>query len=113
MQLTNKDKIEIAIWVGALRSGLFKQTRTRLQDKKGHCCLGVACELFTKKPDLNDFGYLTGVMPDEQENNPEWLNLIDEDAYKRNGTSLSRLNDTQKLSFNEIADIIEILYLVD
>lgn len=27
----------------------YKKTVSRLEDEKGHCCLGVACELFAKK----------------------------------------------------------------
>jgi hypothetical protein len=34
-----------AVWVAALRSGLWKQGRNRLRDGDKFCCLGVACDL--------------------------------------------------------------------
>jgi hypothetical protein len=34
-------------WVKALRSGEYKQTKHRLRDKEGYCCLGVACEVIS------------------------------------------------------------------
>jgi hypothetical protein len=33
-------------WTDALRSGEYKQTDNALQDRRGFCCLGVACEVF-------------------------------------------------------------------
>lgn len=32
-------------WVAALRSGEYAQTRQRLADDDGFCCLGVLCEI--------------------------------------------------------------------
>jgi hypothetical protein len=32
-------------WVAELRSGKYRQTRSRLYDGEGYCCLGVACEV--------------------------------------------------------------------
>jgi len=34
-----------AKWVEALRSGRYKQTRGRLRDTQGMCCLGVLCDI--------------------------------------------------------------------
>jgi hypothetical protein len=31
--------------VAALRSGRYKQTKFALRNSRGHCCLGVACEI--------------------------------------------------------------------
>lgn len=37
-------------WAAALRSGEFKQGRGRLRTSDGgHCCLGVACELYRRE----------------------------------------------------------------
>ena len=33
------------IWVKALRSGEYKQTKKRLCDRNGYCCLGVAYDV--------------------------------------------------------------------
>ena len=32
-------------WVEYLESGRFSQTRSKLRDLKGHCCLGVGCQV--------------------------------------------------------------------
>lgn len=37
-----------ALWVEALRSKDYDQTTGTLNDKKGHCCLGVLCEVAIK-----------------------------------------------------------------
>lgn len=34
-----------ALWLAALRSGEYRQTRKRLHDDIGYCCLGVLCEV--------------------------------------------------------------------
>lgn len=33
------------MWIPALESDTYQQTRNRLHDDQGYCCLGVACEL--------------------------------------------------------------------
>ena len=38
-----------AKWVAALRSGEYTQTKERLRDVSGHCCLGVLCEISKKE----------------------------------------------------------------
>jgi hypothetical protein len=118
-------------WADALRSGDYKQTRDTLQDKKGYCCLGVACEVFipkSKQKLKKHEGYaenkemLCGSTPEGQENSPKWLQKINREvgeklgSYKtRTGTtavaSLVHLNDVRKYSFDEIADIIELIYV--
>ena len=115
MKLTKKDKIEILIWVEALRSGLFSQTRFRLQDNLGYCCLGVACELFVKnKIFIHDnsniiYGDVPFYQPDLKDGH--WLYRIDKDYWGKTGKHLIELNDVDKLTFNEIADKIEETYL--
>lgn len=32
-------------WLGALRSGDYTQTKSKLKDDCGYCCLGVACTI--------------------------------------------------------------------
>ena len=34
------------LWVDALRSGKYTQTKRHLSDNDGFCCLGVACDIF-------------------------------------------------------------------
>jgi len=42
-------------WIAALRSGEFKQTKDGLKELAGddsvvgHCCLGVACEVYLRE----------------------------------------------------------------
>lgn len=113
-------------WIKALRSDNYKQTRLTLQDKKGFCCLGVACDILIPDEDkmfCSGDGNLFGGYPSQQSNSPEWLKLINEDFKKRYKNSdredlyplkpyaLSDLNDTLGLTFNEIADILEAVYL--
>lgn len=38
-------KVTVAEWTAALRSGKYEQGRGFLNGPKGHCCLGVLCEL--------------------------------------------------------------------
>ena len=35
------------IWIKALRSGEYKQTKKKLCDKDGYCCLGVAYDVLS------------------------------------------------------------------
>lgn len=115
MKLTKKDLNEIAIWVGALRSGLFEQTTQSLQDNQGYCCLGVACELFVadeiKNYDNFDQSILSGGTPENQPRSTNWLNFINEDVERKTGSSLINYNDNRRKSFKQIAKIIENTYL--
>ena len=113
LKLSKSEKIKVLIWVEALRSGVFPQTREVMQDSEGYCCLGVACELFV--PDAKKFitseGFLEGELPSEFYNCPKWLVDINADVFKRTSvSSLSALNDNCA-SFKGIADLIEKLYL--
>jgi len=56
-------------WVAALRSGRYRQVREHLRTDLGHCCLGVACDVFRpgrwrRRPD-GDWAFLeeTAVLP--------------------------------------------------
>lgn len=99
-----------ARWTEALRSGEFKQCKTRLNRNQSYCCLGVACELFKDEIGIycDDDGYdsekyymPTSVMKylNMTTQNGEFLS-DDEDR------SLSRLNDAGA-TFCQIADVID------
>ena len=116
------------LWVEALRSGKYKQVGNHLKAKKGHCCLGVLCELsqkveFEKHPDDDgiyavidgnnvDFGALPlKVMAEFRLSNSEGrpscrVVTIDGNEY----TSLAHANDSG-VSFAKIADWIEENYM--
>ncbi len=116
--MLNIPKQEMKIWIRALRSGDFKQARGTLQSSAGHCCLGVACELFI--PEANQSrGYddfLKGGMPDDQMHAPDWLRNINNDLSRTAGAGLTSLNDNglsgfDHLTFDEIADVLQAVYI--
>ena len=120
--------------VEALRSGEYQQTKYRLRDENGFCCLGVACDVYAKETGKGKWH--TG--------SSDYYFKIDEDEYEEDGSrlpysvqiwlgfssvrggrslknkslgnfvmpyggyssSLTRLNDSGS-TFSEIADIIE------
>lgn len=112
-------KRDIKKWTDALRSGKYKKTKRTLQDAKGYCCLGVACDLFIdpEKLLLDYCGLLLGLVPSTQPHSPEWLNKLNEDFFYKTGVSLSTLNDKgidlhlEPFSFDEIADLLEAVYI--
>ena len=105
-------------WVAALRSGNYLQTKGKLRGKRGFCCLGVACDVYSKETGEGEwsmgahtrtsysFGvdgiYIKDHLPQEV---VEWFGLSTKDGGWRH-SSLSMRNDTGS-SFNKIADIIE------
>lgn len=112
---TKKDKEQFLTWIAWLKSGVFKQTQDSLQDEKGHCCLGVGCELFipdNKKKFWDIYVYeqeLEGEFPNEQPYAPKWLQLIDDDVEAKKSFKISELNDDGK-SFKQIANILLNVY---
>lgn len=101
-------------WVDALRSGKYQQTQSVLHDSDGHCCLGVLCDVAINnglKTLTWHGGYREGyscngyesVLPPEA---MKWVGLKD-DCGKYDGSNLADQNDGG-LSFDEIADLIEI-----
>lgn len=121
MQLDKKTKKQIETWIEVLRSGKFQQTQGALNNSEGYCCLGVGCKIFinTDKLQFQD-GYIYGVMPFEQSKSPLWLHGINSDFSNKSGMSLTTINDGAILnndsektyfSFNEIADLLQIVYI--
>jgi hypothetical protein len=107
-------------WVAALRSGEFKQGIGQLAHKRDneprYCCLGVACELAARKGIVSkqeeraqDIVYdnMLGGLPEPVR---EMLNLSTNNGQMYRDAiseSLAFLNDEKRLSFQEIAAIIE------
>lgn len=109
-------------WVKALRSGEYKQIQGRLRVGDAFCCLGVACNLFSKTntkanwvwgPDeynnnVDTYHFLgtTSVLPASVR---EWLglNTLHGDLRTLSGSSLVSLNDDEMFTFDQIADEIE------
>ena len=116
-------------WIEALRSGKYKQGLSRLHTvidgESKFCCLGVACDLYREEvgggwavlpyfgrpstsrvffvnAETESFG---GYLPPSV---TKWLGLRYNDGTTyENVTALPRLNDDDKLTFEEIADFIE------
>lgn len=118
------NKKDIKTWVKALRSGKYSQTKKVLQSEEGYCCLGVACTLFIKPVDQklkriyfnNNESYkvvLSGGLPRAQQNAPNWLQTVDTDFYDKTGKWLNNLNDNEDFTFDEIADVLEAVYILE
>ena len=96
------------LWVGALRSGEYKQTRGTLQFNNCFCCLGVACKVaeqhsvpIDKRLNSDRIHIIRGGnLFASQPAVKSWLGL------KRENECM-RLNDSQGQSFPQIADYIE------
>lgn len=117
----------------ALRSGKYKQSKGCLQNKSGHCCLGVSCEIFIpKRKQLRDTNtdFLIGSLPSHQSEAPQWLKKLNYHFSEKAGVTLAMLNDgglvesefkTSKgvykqdelssFTFDEIADLIELVFV--
>jgi hypothetical protein len=110
---TKKDKAQFKKWINALRSGKYQQTQGALQDFDGYCCLGVACKVLIPKNELKLQAnkLLKGFLPNYQSKAPEWLKQIDRDFQIETTKFLTTLNDNYDYSFDEIADLLEIIYI--
>lgn len=103
-------------WLDALESGDYSQTRNVLQDRRGYCCLGVACDLFAKKfPDKISVVHQSGTVfygggnTSLPESVREWLGLKDIAGtyfYEGEEQALATDNDSG-LPFKDIAAIIK------
>lgn len=100
-------------WIAALDSGEYEQTKGCLEDRKGYCCLGVACKVLIPKNKQNLImdTYLNGSMPDDQDHAPEWLKEISNDFRDKTGNLLDVLNDDKGYTFTEIATLLELVYV--
>lgn len=100
-------------WTAALRSGKYQQTKFKLQDQRGYCCLGVACDVFIPKNKIEKYsnGMMIGLFTNNQPHCPDWLRGLNVDFNIKSGRSLSNLNDGLDFTFDEIADLIELVYV--
>lgn len=96
------------LWIAALRSGKYKQTRKVLRDNEGFCCLGVLCDLSRKDggPKWNEGGWGDYIFKDEIEGLPVIMSKFMQ-ISREEETTLMRMNDDDEASFKEIADYIE------
>lgn len=125
----NKMNPEIkALWIAALRSGEYEQGVAALNSENKFCCLGVLCELAVKEGGIVQVSDRKGIvsydgysayLPDSVR---EWAGVGDEDGKFEEkityelpeypgrmavASTLTRLNDSARYNFNQIADVIE------
>lgn len=85
---------ELAVkWIEALRSGKYKQGRSRLKHSGRYCCLGVLCEVAGYTPKRHDVDLC--------------LTPLSEKLPKSIESDCIYMNDSKRKSFAEIADYIE------
>jgi hypothetical protein len=106
-----------SLWLEALRSGRYAQTKNYLRTNNGFCCLGVLCDLAEKDGIVaasEPVSSLGVVLYDTEDSLPptcveKWACISVFGAVEYNGLeySLAKLNDEVGLSFCEIADLIE------
>jgi len=108
-----KEKIK-KLWLEALRSGEYKQSKDELKNDNGYCCLGVLCDLhrkITKKKNNKwDKGKYLNADVDLPKEVMKWAKLDEINPTilinKKDRRSLAELNDNGK-SFKQIANFIE------
>ena len=107
------NKKDAMTWVEALRSGKYEQCKEMLYDSNvnGYCCLGVLNKIMPHEyPSDLDEGEL--LLITEKFNSPTGrIYSLDIELSELNDGKRER-NDNyiEPLSFNEIADIIQIFY---
>lgn len=120
-----KEKVK-KLWLEALRSDKYKQGTGFLKTMDNeYCCLGVLCDVYAKTQKKKGFQKdETGIYFFEDKNSMfnknsmylpkqviSWSGLKDNSPIITidfsNRKLLANLNDKEKLSFNEIADLIE------
>lgn len=93
-----------AKWVAALRGGQYEQTQRTLRDSRGHCCLGVLCDVFDPEGWFaGDWVYETDASENEL---PKTFRRAIGMSYSDEEV-LIRLNDEDQVDFTVIADHIE------
>ena len=105
-------------WVAALRSGKYKQGIHCLRSASDeYCCLGVLC-------DLSDVAWVecalfytlpSGIatMPNVGDIDKRVFDVLEQSVYENNrilsaGHHLTNMNDQERLSFEQIADWIDV-----
>jgi hypothetical protein len=105
------------LWLEALRSGEYEQGTVVLKSKNAFCCLGVLCDIHRKVTSNGQwrpvsghsfYAYDTGGigchLPPRDV--VSWAELDADNPYVGVG-QISCINDVDRLSFLEIADLIE------
>jgi hypothetical protein len=117
------NKANMRKWVAALRSGDYLQTQGALHKDDGYCCLGVVCEIsklgewvraeFHEVVEDPHYTYQIGYEAEHThlpEPVREWLGVNSPNPLIKGNLHSIAANDSQGLSFNEIADLLEDYY---
>lgn len=109
----------IKVWTAALRSGKYEQTREVMRysgpDGNKFCCLGVLADVLTDGKYWESEEYKSYVCNGDESLHHSIAARAHlstsvgsfNDSSKNIDTSLAALNDDDRLSFEDIADIIE------
>ena len=116
-------KDEFMKWIEALYSNKYKQSIGVLQKGDAFCCLGVACKVIVpeEKLRLNSEGFLIGLLPSACIMELfHWLKEIESNfstlIYRAGGktsAAVSTMNDVYKMTFEEIADVLYAVYILN
>lgn len=105
-------KKEIQEWCNHLRSGEYNQTKYVLKDNVGFCCLGVLADTsrhIKKEVDLGNCGDIDFSLI--KYDSPAWPCSIHRDFHEITGIFLDDLNDNYDATFDEIADLLEAVFI--
>lgn len=120
--IMNMDRKAAArVWIDALRSGEYQQCDSKLRTSTGFCCMGVACDLVDRtlwtKTTFDDGGvtyeyrdgnHTVGVFPPKDVS----VHLFGE-RWPELRLYVAHLNDGQKKTFAQIADVLEATLIND
>jgi hypothetical protein len=110
------------MWVSALRSGEYAQTKQFLRKGGGFCCLGVLCDLHQRRTNAGEWEDVEGRLEaayvcslDEDnysrtclpEDVYEWADCAPDPSAAEVGLPLAVLNDDHGYTFDLLADLIE------
>ena len=98
------------IWLKALRSGKYRQTRSSLRTHEGYCCLGVLAEVsgdFASHKYEYSYNYKFFHKDYGQAHDASTTCLPEEYLPSPLQNVLITMNDIHGCSFEEIADFIE------
>lgn len=106
------------LWLKALRSGNYGQSKYHLHDENGYCCLGVLLDCYMQSPDnkmkwrkaevgsiywFDDSSwYCIAFLPNTRQFR-QWTG----DLSRKDQRILSRMNDAECKTFDQIANWIE------
>lgn len=106
------DPITKNFWIFALRSGKFTQGNTFLKKNENgkfkHCCLGVLGEICGVKEEKSEHSPYYDFVFSKRNKKEYFLKAGFQNLSSSVQKKLAELNDTNKFSFDEIADWIEL-----